>query len=162
MKNIKIPVSDNFFVSFILMMCLLTKWEGIIFAFMILAFCENKKLRRMMIRVLVVVFLFDIISVGAILFDKIMGLIFMIITVPFDITTLVKNAVTIVEYTYITVMAIEALKGRVFTCAFVENLVDVVYQSDKSDTEKNTYCILCGSILGEDDLFCQKCGTKRQ
>lgn len=161
MKDLKI--NNNFIAALLILMGLFYKWAAIAAAIVILYNASNEWLKKMMVRLLVVIFVFYIMLVGIRVFEQAFLLMDRLVKLPNYLMNTVFSLATLLEYSYLGFMALKAYRGKVFTISFVEKIVEKVYQYEniKSFVSMDECCPKCGNKWNDGDMFCQKCGTKR-
>lgn len=160
MENKKLPISREFLAALLFTISLFNNGMTVAIALVVLLVSSDEWLKKMIVRLLAMMFTFALLSAANGMFIEIIDLLRLKVSVPYAVTTVVNNVVQIAEYLCMFLMAWNAYKGRVFTFGFLEKIVEKVYQRDNGGSA-SAYCMKCGTLLSADDSFCQKCGTKR-
>ena len=160
MENKKLPISKEFLAALLFIIGIFSNWAAVAMAIVILIRSSDEWLKKMMVRLLAVIFVFGVLSALRGVFQEIVDLIRLVYPVPYGVTTIVNDLISIADFLCMLIMSWNAYKGKVFTFGFLEKILANVYQKESGGIGA-TYCQNCGNPLKEEDRFCQKCGAKR-
>ena len=162
MKNLKL--NCYFIAALLIMTGIFFEWAAIAAAIVVLGNSENEWLKKIMVRLLVVIFVFYMMSAGVGVLEQLILLLKRVVKLPANLTYNMIAVATLLKYCYMGLMALKAYQGKVLTISFIEKIVEKVYQSEKRKSLDaiDECCPKCGNKWNEGDVFCQKCGTKRQ
>lgn len=162
MKRTNLNLTNNFLAALVILSGVFYEWVGVLAAVVLLNIVSDEWLKKMMVRFVAVIFVFNMIFLGIHGADQLISTLRRMITIPLKVTEIITTfemAVVLLRYIYLGMMAWKAYKRNVFTITVIERIVGKVYKPAVPEVGKNAVCRVCGAPLGENDMFCQKCGA---
>lgn len=163
MKRTNLNLTNNFLAALVILSGVFYEWVGVLAAVVLLNIVSDEWLKKMMVRFVAVIFVFNVIFLGIHGADQLISTLRRMTTIPLKIAGIITTfemVVVLLRYIYLGMMAWKAYKRNVFTITVIERIVATVYRPTESETMgKSAVCKVCGATLGENDMFCQKCGA---